>query len=219
MVIFELVCGRIAFDQSGQMAILAAKLEGRAPRLRDCAVVAVPPELDALVMKALSRKPGDRFASAREMQQAWRALGAATESPRASARGQSTPSAHPTQTALTAGTHTRVGGLFPRAGFFLAAFCVLASALALVMALHKRKAPPVVAMPRERDPFETAAPPASTDSVAAVTAVTAQPALIELGPATDGGARPRTPRTWHPPHSTNHPPQQTGAHFTTEPRY
>jgi hypothetical protein len=180
-------------------------------------VVAVPPELDALVMKALSRKPGDRFASAREMQQAWRALGAATESPRAQL-GVSTPSAHPTQTALTAGTHTRVGGLFPRAGFFLAAFCVLASALALAMALHKRKAPPVVAMPESEIP-SAAAPPAPTDSVAAVTAVTAQPALIELGPATDGGARPRTPRTWHPPHSTNHPPQQTGAHFTTEPRY
>jgi hypothetical protein len=75
MVIFEAVCGRIAFDQAGQMAILAAKLEGRAKRLRDYAVVAVPAGLDALDAKALSRKPSDRFASAREMQQAWRALG------------------------------------------------------------------------------------------------------------------------------------------------
>jgi hypothetical protein len=32
MVVFEMLSGRIAFDATGQMAILAAKLEGRAKR-------------------------------------------------------------------------------------------------------------------------------------------------------------------------------------------
>ena len=149
MVIFEMVCGRIAFDQSGQMAILAAKLEGRAKRLRDHAVVAVPPGLDALVGRALSRKPGDRFESAREMQQAWRALGAATETPKAQL-GAPHPSAFPTQTALTAGTQTRVGRL-PRAGVVVAGLCVLASAGAIALAVRTPKHAPVEVVMQARE--------------------------------------------------------------------
>jgi hypothetical protein len=135
-----MLSGRIAFDATGQMAILAAKLEGRAKRLKDCAVVAIPSALDALVAKALSRRPGDRFSSAREMQQAWRALGPATEAPKAQL-GQTIPPTYATQTALTAGTHhlTRVGGFVPRVGLLVASLGVFGSAVAVAIALHKPK--------------------------------------------------------------------------------
>jgi serine/threonine-protein kinase len=219
MVIFEVVSGRIAFDQAGQMAILAAKLEGRAKRLRDCAVVAVPAGLDALVAKALSRKPSDRYASAREMQQAWRALGPATESPRA-VLGASVAPTYATQSALSAGTHTRVGGMFPRAGLLVASFCVVASAIAIALALHRPR--PVA--PSNADLEGALAPSTfgSTDSGAAqpLMADPSSQTAIELGDTPlsvfpDGG-RPHGQR-WH--HPTPSKPTQTGGHFTTEPRY
>jgi len=213
MVIFEAVSGRIAFDQAGQMAILAAKLEGRAKRLRDCAVVAVPLGLDALVAKALSRKPGDRFASAREMQQAWRALGPATEAPRAQL-GVSVPPTYATQNVLTANTHTRVGGLIPRAGLFVASFCVFASAIAIALALHKPSAPAHPRTEIEVVPTDSATTDPTAAPSASIDPATSQ-ATIEIVDVLDAGRR-RT-QHWHPPKPTK--PSQTGSHFTTEPRY
>ncbi len=208
MVVFEAITGRIAFDATGQMAILAAKLEGRPKRLRDHAVVAIPPGLDALVNKALSRRAEDRFASAREMQQAWRALGPATEAPHAQL-GAEVTDAHPTQTALTAGTHTRMGTFMPRLGLFVACAGVFASAVAIAMALHKPK---------------HAAAPAPADFVDAIgtassSAPIAQPPVpsattIELPDAPDAGKR-----TQRVVRHRNVPPAQTGPHITTEPRY
>lgn len=207
MVIFEALSGRIAFDQGGQMAILAAKLEGHAKRLRDCAVVVVPAGLDALVAKALSRKPSDRFASAREMQQAWRALGPPTEVPKAQL-GASVPPTYATQNVLTAGTHTRVAGLVPRAGLLLASFCVLASAIAIFLALHKRGP---VSPPHTDDVVEVAASHAIASVTETPPLVSASSQMVELPDTPDAGRH-------HPIHHTNKP-AQTGGHITTEPRY
>jgi eukaryotic-like serine/threonine-protein kinase len=212
MVIFEAVCGRIAFDQAGQMAILAAKLEGRAKRLRDCAVVAVPPGLDAFVAKALSRKPGDRFASAREMQQAWRGLGLPTEAPRAQL-GANVPSAYPTQTALTAATHTRVGMLIPRAGLMIASVGVAVSGIAIWLALHKpRHAVEVVTEPD----LVTSAAFATQE---APTPTTSLPTIELVDNVTTDAGRPRA--RWRGPQNKGQTKgaTQTGSHFTTEPRY
>jgi hypothetical protein len=197
------------------MAILAAKLEGRAKRLKDCAVVAIPSELDALVAKALSRRPGDRFSSAREMQQAWRALGPATEAPKAQL-GQTITPTYATQTALTANTHlTRVGGFVPRVGLLVAALGVFGSAIAIAIAMHKPKPRVEVPMPSET---ETAA---ATSASAAATETSATAAMIEVDPPTvtpDAGTK-RPPR-WRPiRHGSGPAPSQTSPHITTEPRY
>jgi len=217
MVIFEAVSGRIAFDATGQMAILAAKLEGRAKRLRDCAVVAVPAGLDALVAKALSRRPADRFASAREMQQAWRALGPPSETPRAQLGATIVPT-YATQTALTAGTHTRVGGFVPRVGLVAASLGVFASAIAIGIALHKSKPPIAAPIPSEEiatvQPAATLTAPASAPSLEPEAEVTTP--TIEIIDTPDAGPRRVRPR-WHPRHRT--PPAQTAPHITTEPRY
>ena len=216
MVVFEALSGRIAFDQAGQMAILAAKLEGRAKRLRDCAVVAVPAGLDALVAKALARKPDDRFATAREMQQAWRALGPATEPPRASL-GAITNDAHATQTALTAGTNIRMSALARGTGLIVACVGVLVSLVAIAIAFHKPKtsAPATVGAADFVDDTAVAAQPSATVGASVVvTPPSATPIAIELPEnAVDAGARTR-PRVHHP-----RPPPQTGPHITTEPRY
>ncbi len=212
MVVFEMLSGRIAFDATGQMAILAAKLEGRAKRLKDCAVVAIPSALDALVAKALSRRPGDRFSSAREMQQAWRALGPATEAPKAQL-GQTIPPTYATQTALTAGTHhlTRVGGFVPRIGLLVASLGVFGSAVAVAIALHKPK--PRLDVPA---PMEETAPITSASAAPETTT-----AMIEVDPPTvaaDAGLK-RPPRSHPVRHAGTATPAQTGPHITTEPRY
>jgi serine/threonine-protein kinase len=218
MVVFEMISGRIAFDATGQMAILAAKLEGRAKRLKDCAVVAIPAGLDALVAKALSRRPGDRFSTAREMQQAWRALGPATEAPKAQLGVTLTPT-YATQTALTANTHlTRVGGFVPRIGLLVAALGVFGSAIAIAIAMHKPKPRIEAPMPTDTEP----AAPIATTSTAAPEASTA--AMIELVDVTVDAGPKRPPRSpWHPTrHGSGAPPATNTTqqpHLTTEPRY
>ena len=215
MVVFEMLSGRIAFDATGQMAILAAKLEGRAKRLKDCAVVAIPSGLDALVAKALSRRPGDRFSSAREMQQAWRALGPATEAPKAQL-GQTIAPTYATQTALTAATHTRVGGFVPRMGLLVASLGVFGSAIAVAIALHKPKPRLDAPMPTETE--TVAAPMTSSAAPEPSATIPQEPTkMIELVDITPD-AGPKRPPRWHPVRH-NAAPAQTGPHITTEPRY
>jgi serine/threonine-protein kinase len=219
MVVFEALSGRIAFDATGQMAILAAKLEGRARRVRDCSVVAIPTGLDALVSKALSRRPGDRFSSAREMQQAWRALGPATETPRAQLGATITPT-YPTQSALTAATQTRVSGFVPRAGLVAASLGVFASAIAVGIALHRPRPPIVMPIPEETtsaQPVVTAPASATAEPETEAELTTPTIEIIDTVDAPDAGAHHARPR-WRPRRHTA-PPAQTGAHITTEPRY
>ncbi|OJY29265.1 MAG: hypothetical protein BGO98_43595 [Myxococcales bacterium 68-20] len=74
VLVFEMLSGRLPHDGPSQMAILASKLENQAPPLRHCSLVAIPEGVDELVMRALERDPAKRFASARELLTAWRAL-------------------------------------------------------------------------------------------------------------------------------------------------
>ncbi len=217
MVVFEMCAGRIAFDASGQMAILAAKLEGRAKRLKDYAVVAIPAGLDAFVAKALSRRPGDRFSSAREMQQAWRALGPATETPRAQL-GTTIAPTYATQTALTAGTHMRAYGFVPRLGLLVASLGVFGSAIAIAIALHRPKARPAGLETETADTIETvqALPVSSATAPLEPSATSVALPTFEIIDAPDAGRR--VPPRWRPP-KRNTSPTQTGPHITTEPRY
>ncbi len=74
VLVFEMLSGRLPHEGPSQMAILASKLENQAPPLRHCSLVAIPEGVDELVMRALERDPAKRFASARELLTAWRAL-------------------------------------------------------------------------------------------------------------------------------------------------
>lgn len=104
MVIFEILTGRLAYEEKGQIALLAEKLEKSALPLRSAARVPIPLGLDMVIDTCLSRDPADRFGSAAEVLAQWRALGAATLAPAPEATTGNVPETPPTQTGLTAPT-------------------------------------------------------------------------------------------------------------------
>ncbi len=65
-VLFELLSGRRAFAGDDVFAVLAKIVLADPPRLRDV-LPGVPPELDGLVRRAMSKLPDDRFASMQEI--------------------------------------------------------------------------------------------------------------------------------------------------------
>ncbi|MFO0756168.1 MAG: protein kinase [Byssovorax sp.] len=73
VVLFELCAGKRPFTGDHLFAILAKIVLQEPPRLRD-ALPGAPPALDALVARAMAKRPDDRFASAWEMAQALAAL-------------------------------------------------------------------------------------------------------------------------------------------------
>ncbi len=75
MVVFESLSGRLAHDATGQMAMLASKLERSARSIREVATVPIPAGLEAVLRTCLARKPGDRYPSAQELLKVWRSLG------------------------------------------------------------------------------------------------------------------------------------------------
>src|SRR6185295_6988576 len=66
VLLFELLTGKRPFTGDAPLAVLAKILLQDPPRLRD-ALPSAPPELDALVARAMAKAPLDRFASAEEM--------------------------------------------------------------------------------------------------------------------------------------------------------
>jgi serine/threonine-protein kinase len=66
LVLWELIAGRRVFDGTNDAQVYAQVVQQRIPSLRGMAPE-VPDDLDAIVRRALSREPADRFASAREM--------------------------------------------------------------------------------------------------------------------------------------------------------
>jgi hypothetical protein len=66
VMLFELIAGKRPFTGDDFFTVLAKIVLQDPPRLRD-AVAGVPPELDALVRRAMSKAAADRFGSAREL--------------------------------------------------------------------------------------------------------------------------------------------------------
>ena len=66
MLLFELIAGKRPFTGDDFFTLLAKIVLQDPPRLRD-AVAGVPPELDALVRRAMSKAAADRFVSARDL--------------------------------------------------------------------------------------------------------------------------------------------------------
>ncbi len=69
LVLFECLTGRLPYEASSPMAILAAVSERKVPDVSTLAGDA-PPALSAVISRLLEREPGKRFASARELGEA-----------------------------------------------------------------------------------------------------------------------------------------------------
>jgi eukaryotic-like serine/threonine-protein kinase len=157
MVIFEALSGRLAHDASGQMAMIASKLERSARSLRDLAQVPVPAGLDTLVARALARNPADRFTSAHELLRAWRALGPATIMPRVVPIYSGATNIMPTQTVMTAGLSGSASGRTSKLGLAVAGVALFGATVLLVFVLFGRPHTSSAAVAQK-----TAAPPAPT---------------------------------------------------------
>jgi serine/threonine-protein kinase len=72
-VVFELLAGEPPFGGTNLASVLSRKLTQTAPPVRSLRD-SVPPGLDALLARCLSRLPADRFQTAREAHEAFRAL-------------------------------------------------------------------------------------------------------------------------------------------------
>ena len=66
VVLFESLAGKRLFKRSTEAATLSALVSDPIPRLSEV-WPDVPPDVEAVIMKALSREPDERFATAREM--------------------------------------------------------------------------------------------------------------------------------------------------------
>ncbi len=240
MVIFEALCGRLAYDASGSIALIACKLEKPARRLRELSRVPVPAGLDALLGRCLASTPAERPASASELLRSWRALGAATVPP-AVTSGPLRPSDPPTETGVTAAptlpTTARVR-TSARVGRALAGAAVAAAGGGLGLALGPHEGVPRAAgegatAANGASP-EPAAPPAASPPAAAATAPSLDLGAVSIAasalpiavdpPAVDAGAAPRAaPRpspAWRRPAPRPSAPRPKGEpQIVAEPRY
>jgi serine/threonine-protein kinase len=236
MVVFEALCGRLAYDAGGSIALIACKLEKPARSLRELGRMPVPAGLDALLVRCLARRPADRPASAAELLREWRSLGPATVAPAPFPQGGH-PSELPTETGVTAAPTlmTRTARRGARVGLLVAAATLLASCgvLAIALSLRSPASPPVAAAvaaaavaPAEDTPAAPLQPPppsSATTAAAAPTALELSPVVLaSSAEVPDAGraptARPRPgKRTW----SSGAPPRRapTEPQIVTEPRY
>jgi serine/threonine-protein kinase len=234
MVVFEALSGRLAHDASGQMAMIASKLERSARALKDLAQVPVPPGLDSLVARALARNPADRFPNAHELLKAWRSLGPATVMPRVLPIHSGVPIIHHTQTAMTAGTFTRAAGSKnSKLGLILASVALIGATALLVFVLFgKPHTSRAAAPPAEPPEPATPAAAASVDDAVPVNdlPVAADPSdpaavadpLDDVAPDAGPSARvtrPRVRRVYNP-NRGGQPRKPSGSpHIQEQPRY
>jgi serine/threonine-protein kinase len=192
MVAFEALCGRLAYDASGSIALIAVKLEKPARSIRDLGRMPIPAGLDALLSRCLARRPTDRPASAAELLREWRSLGPATIAPTPLPPGMEL-SEPATEAGLTAAPTlmTRTAKRGARIGMLVAAGALVASCGVLVagLRLHASAAPQgsetVVAETPPSPPAGTVASVALTDAPSPPVGPTASPPL-EMAPVVLG---------------------------------
>jgi tRNA A-37 threonylcarbamoyl transferase component Bud32 len=157
MVVFEALSGRLAHDATGQMAMLASKLERSARSIREVATVPIPEKLEGILRTCLARKPGDRYPSAQELLKVWSGLAHARTlvQPRASvvaAGSQSQPSfPHVGVSGAVVAPVGATGGLF--ANGFGTQTSLSASTVESVRAASDGREPAGVSRPRRRTPM------------------------------------------------------------------
>jgi tRNA A-37 threonylcarbamoyl transferase component Bud32 len=175
MLIYEALSGRLAYEASGSIALIACKLERTARGLRDFAQVPIPVGLEALMARCLGRRQTDRPASASELLREWRSLGEATVAPTGMPPPATAADSPATETGLTAAP-TLASRRGSRVGLGVAAAALLASVVVLIVGLRlhagaaaatgQSGGPPVVAVaPTTADlqlpPVVMSAPPAA----------------------------------------------------------
>lgn len=117
MTIYQVLCGRLPFDtDQGDFDILRAIVEEPWPELQTFAP-AVPDALASIIMQAIAKQPGERFASAREMLDVLADLdlcvpiSSAVPLPAAAPAQATRDAAAAPSTARTNGIVTRLGGM------------------------------------------------------------------------------------------------------------
>ena len=126
MVVFEALSGRLAHDASGQIAMIASKLERPARHLRDAALVSYPAGLDEILARCLSRRLEERIAPATELLRAWRTLGRPIVAPTPHASFAPMPPPSQTDTGMTSHAARHVSPPSTRVGLALAAGALIA---------------------------------------------------------------------------------------------
>jgi len=190
MVIYETLSGRLAYEASGSIALIACKLERTARGLRDFAQVPIPVGLEALMARCLGRRQADRPPSASELLREWRSLGEATVAPTGTPP-PSTAAEPPTETGLTAAP-TLASRRGSRVGLGVAAAALVASVVVLIVGLRLHSAAPAVAAAPttaelQLPPVVMSAPPAAANQVGAA------PAAASQGASVPGAANPGAP--------------------------
>ena len=232
MVVFEMSSGRLAHDASGQIAMIASKLERAARSLREVHRVSIPAGLDALLARCLSRKPEGRPASAEELLRAWQALGPATVAPRLSPLTPMRPiqvsHAVETQAGLTRGSSLRAEGS-TRLGLALAAGALLAASVVLVIALRANgQSTSGAGAPAQPSVQAGVEAPASTSTQVSSIATETSTSTPTSSPATTltftvaasaSPSRPPTRRRWGNPPSAPAATAPSGPHISVQPRY
>jgi serine/threonine-protein kinase len=185
MVVFEALSGRLAYDASGSIALIACKLEKPARSIRDLGRVPVPPGLDALLSRCLARRPADRPGSAADLLREWRGLGPATVAPSPVVPGME-PAEPATEAGLTAAPTlmTRTAKRGSRLGRIVAAGSLVASCAVLAAGLSLHAPAPPVAV--GADPPATAVP-LPAPSAAADLAPEPSAAQLEMPPVVLAG--------------------------------
>ena len=210
MVIFEILSGRLAYEEKGQIALIAEKLEKSAIPLRQAARVPIPAGLDVVIDTCLSRDPSERYAGAAEVLAQWRALGPATLMPSPASTTGNVPASPPTQTGLTAPTIlTTSTPSASRASIALAVGAVIASSLIIAAMVHHRAESAVAASPL--DSSYATSTPSAIDPTAPTPS--AEPTVDDLDSVEiadpSASAAPNRP----PAHHAHHAPR----HKTSEP--
>lgn len=67
VILFELLTGRVPHDGAGPASIISKKMRDPVPRFEEVSGTWVPPDLHAVVRKAMALRPEDRYASAEAM--------------------------------------------------------------------------------------------------------------------------------------------------------
>jgi serine/threonine-protein kinase len=169
MVVFEALCGRLAYDAQGSIALIACKLEKPARSVRDLGRMPTPPGLEALLARCLSRDLADRPASAADLLGEWLALGDPTVPPLATASQGERPTdalteagvtAAPTQSTSRAKRRTRLG-------LAVAAAALVASSGVLIAGVRWRAASSSAGLSRGDSVGPEAAAPSAAASVGA----------------------------------------------------
>ncbi len=220
-VVFEALSGDLPHNGVGQMAVLASKLERPARRIVDVAKAAIPEGLDALLGRLLARDAAERFASAREVRDAWRALGPAVVAPRGSSGEVADRGPHATETALATGTVEVPRPGTSRVGIAMAAFSVVVSLVALLVLMAMRAQPARPEFTAAPDPeVTTGVVERPGDPIGPAAGATDLDAGSLVGdttePAVSKPTAPRPPRIWGQPRGRS---STTTPHIADKPRY